>query len=315
MTTQQYETTRPAGTTAGRRTTVDKQSTVTPDRSTIMAAIPTTTQPASTSSLKQVIARHPLIAFFVLAFAISWLLVFPLALSRNVGVGILPYDLPDPIVSALYLAASFIGPSLAAVIVLAMTEGRAGVKHLLKRCVQWRVKPRWYLVVLGTNLMIWLLSYSVLMGPEMLTATIRHWPLLFTTYLPYVAFGILIPSIAEEPGWRGFALPRLQRRYGPLTASLILGLLHGLWHLPAMMSLLGPLPLVQYAPFLLTAMMTTVLYTWVYNAPVAVSSWRCSFMGPGTRPEPGSSPYSAMRACRSRRLVWRASFPPPPGST
>ncbi len=229
-------------------------------------AVHTTTHPASAASLKQVIIRHPLVAFFVLAFAISWTPTLPLALSRNMGVGVLPYEVPDALGLVLYLVASFIGPSLAAVIVLALNEGRPGVMRLLKRCVQWRVPPRWYLVVLSANLLIWLLSYSALVGPALLTAAVRHWPLLFTTFLPYVAFYILMPSIAEEPGWRGFALPRLQQRYGPLAASLILGLLHGLWHVPALMTInFGPLPLANYVPFMLIAMLTTVLYTWVYN--------------------------------------------------
>jgi membrane protease YdiL (CAAX protease family) len=77
---------------------------------------------------------------------------------------------------------------------------------------------------------------------------------------------MVIPSIAEEPGWRGFALPRLQQRYGPIVGSLILGLLHGLWHIPAIMTIMvGPLPLANYAPFMLTAIMITMLYTWIYN--------------------------------------------------
>ncbi len=230
-----------------------------------MSVTPVHTHTLSTASRGRWTARHPLIAFFGLAFAISWSAVLPLALSRNVGVGLLPYDLPDAITTVLYLVASFIGPSLAVVIVLALTEGRSGVMRLLKRCVQWRVQPRWYMVALGANLLIWLLSYSALMGAGLLAAAVQHWPLLFTTFLPYVAFGILIPSIAEEPGWRGFALPRLQQRYGPVAGSLILGLLHGVWHVPALMSLLGPTPLVNYPPFMLTAMLTAVLYTWVYN--------------------------------------------------
>ncbi len=231
-----------------------------------MTAITTTTQPAAASSLKQANIRHPLVAFFVLAFAISWTPTLPLALSRNIGVGILPYEVPDALGLVLYLVASFIGPSLASAIVLTVTEGRPGVTRLLKRCVQWRVQPRWYVVALSANLLIWLLSYSALVGPALLTAAVRHWPLLFTTFLPYVAFYILMPSIAEEPGWRGFALPRLQQRYGPLAASLILGLLHGLWHVPALMTInFGPLPLANYVPFMLIAMLTTVLYTWVYN--------------------------------------------------
>ena len=75
-----------------------------------MTAI-TTSRPAAGASLKQAILRHPLVAFFILAFTLSWLPAFPLALSRNVGVGLLPYDLPDAVTSALYLVASFVGPS------------------------------------------------------------------------------------------------------------------------------------------------------------------------------------------------------------
>jgi membrane protease YdiL (CAAX protease family) len=104
------------------------------------------------------------------------------------------------------------------------------------------------------------------MGPELLVAAASHWSLLLSTFLPLVAFGLIFPSIAEEPGWRGFALPRLQQRHGAVVASLILGTLHGLWHLPALMTTnFGPLPLANYVPFMLTATFATVIYTWVYN--------------------------------------------------
>jgi membrane protease YdiL (CAAX protease family) len=77
---------------------------------------------------------------------------------------------------------------------------------------------------------------------------------------------MLIPAIDEEPGWRGFALPRLQLRFGPVGASLILGTLHGLWHIPAVFTrLYGPLPFSNLLPFILTAALATVLYTWLYN--------------------------------------------------
>ncbi len=65
---------------------------------------------------------------------------------------------------------------------------------------------------------------------------------------------------------RGFALPRLQARYSPVAASLILGTLHGLWHLPVLFTVnFGPLPLANILPFMLTAALATVIYTWVYN--------------------------------------------------
>jgi membrane protease YdiL (CAAX protease family) len=207
-----------------------------------------------------------LTAYFVLAFGLMWLFALPLALSRNHGNGLLDYDLSETAGNVLFLLATFSGPTVAALIVTGMTEGRAGIKRLLKRIVQWRVAPQWYLVALLINLLIWLLAYTALIGPQLLVVAVSNWQLLLTTFLPLIAFGIIIPSIAEEPGWRGFALPRLQQRYGPVVASFVLGALHGLWHLPVLLTVnFGPLPLANYVPFMLTAVFATFIYTWVYN--------------------------------------------------
>jgi membrane protease YdiL (CAAX protease family) len=231
-----------------------------------MAIFTRTTATPAESGIKRLFVAHPLIAYFVLAFGLMWLFVVPLGLSRSHGSGVLPIDLSEGFGNTLYLLGTFIGPTVAALIVTGVTEGRAGVARLLKRFVQWRVRPRWYLVALGINLVIWLLAYAALMGPGLLVAAASHWSLLLSTFLPLVAFGIIFPSIAEEPGWRGFALPRLQQRHGPVVASLILGSLHGLWHLPALMTKnFGPLPLANYVPVMLTAALATVIYTWVYN--------------------------------------------------
>jgi membrane protease YdiL (CAAX protease family) len=231
-----------------------------------MATVTRTTARVADSGIKRLIAGHPLTAYFVLAFGFMWLFIVPLGLSRSQGSGLLPYDLSEGLGNALYLLGTFIGPTVAAVIVTGVTDGRAGVRHLLKRFVQWRVRPRWYLVALGINLLIGLLAYTALIGPGLLVAAVSHWSLLLSTFLPLVAFGMIFPSIAEEPGWRGFALPRLQQRHGSIIASLILGSLHGLWHLPALMTMnFGPLPLANYVPFMLTAALATFIYTWVYN--------------------------------------------------
>jgi membrane protease YdiL (CAAX protease family) len=221
--------------------------------------------PAS-STLTRLLARHPLIAYFGLSFALSWALILPMTLSTNLGIGLLPYALPDALGLALYILASFVGPTVAALVVAGLTEGRAGVGRLLRPILRWRVSPRWYLVALLTNLLIWLLAYSLVLGPALIGAGLAHWPLFLSSFLPGVALGLLIPSIGEEPGWRGFALPRLQARYGPVAATLILGALHGLWHLPALGTiLLGPFTAAQVPPFLLTAVAGTFIYTWIFN--------------------------------------------------
>lgn len=229
----------------------------------------TLTQRASaplTGGLARLLGARPLTAYFALAYGLMWLFALPLALSRSHGSALLPYDLSEVAGGALFLLATFSGPTVAALIVTGVTEGRAGVTRLLRRLVQWRVRPRWYLVVLSINLLIWLAAYAALIGPQLLAEALARWPLLLSTYLPLVAFGMIIPSVAEEPGWRGFALPRLQERHGPVVASLILGALHGLWHIPALMTInFGPLPLANYLPFMITAALATFIYTWVYN--------------------------------------------------
>src|SRR4051812_3110970 len=174
-----------------------------------MVTIATTSPEATVSPLKRRIADHPLTAYFILAFVLSWMPILPLTLSRNAGVGLLPYDLPDILMYVLLVLTIFSGPTLAALSVIGATDGRAGVKLFLKRFIQWRVRPKWYVVVLGINLLVWLLAYTALVGPQLFIAAITHWSLLVTTFLPLVVFGIIIPAIDEEPGWRGFALPRL----------------------------------------------------------------------------------------------------------
>jgi membrane protease YdiL (CAAX protease family) len=212
------------------------------------------------------IIGHPLTAYFILAFILSWIPILPLTLSRNAGIGLLPYDLPDILMYMLLALTTFSGPTLAALIVIGVTEGRAGVKQFFKRFIHWRVGLAWYVVALFIMLVIWLLGYTAVVGLPLLIGAATHWPLLVTSFLPFVAFGMLVPAIDEEPGWRGFALPRLQQRYGPLWASVILGTLHGLWHIPALFTaVVGPLPFANLLPFILTAALATVLYTWVYN--------------------------------------------------
>lgn len=207
--------------------------------------------------LRAWLAQHPLLGYFVIAFAGMWALVWPMALIPN---------LPDPIFLILFVLNAFTGPALAAFVVTAAAEGRAGVNDLLRRCVRWRVAPHWYLVALTANLVVWLLAYTAVTGSNLLGAAAAHWPLLLSVFLPRMLLGLIIPSLGEEPGWRGFALPHMQARYGPVPATLLLGFLHGVWHLPALFTpLLGPFTVPGFIAFVLTATFATTIYTWVFN--------------------------------------------------
>ncbi len=189
-----------------------------------------TTTPAHPASARQgLLARHPLVSFFLIAFAFTWALLFSVLLSKD-GLGVLPYGVSPALASAVVPAALF-GPFLAALVVTAATEGRAGVGRWLRRIVRWRVGLGWYLfVLLGLPAVMVL---GTLLRPGALASFDPSALPSVLAYLGAFAFMVVLGGpLGEEPGWRGFALPRLQRLYGPLVGGLVLGSLWALWHLP-----------------------------------------------------------------------------------
>jgi uncharacterized protein len=210
------------------------------------------------------IARHPLLFFFLIAYAGAWLVEAPVVLSRT-GTGLLPLTLPPPLIAVLIAAATFTGPTLSAFVVTGLIEGRAGVRRLLHRYVQWRVQFRWYLFVLLV------VPASEVVGAIVLPGVAASYqPLTLSMVLGYplafVATFALGGPLGEEPGWRGFALPRLQSRHGPLTGSLVLGVLWAAWHLPLFWSGVWTPPTVaNIVMFFVMTTALTVVMAWVFN--------------------------------------------------
>jgi membrane protease YdiL (CAAX protease family) len=171
---------------------------------------------------------------------------------------------------ALFLAASFTGPTLAALAVTAALDGKQGVKHFLRRYGQWRVGLPWYLLMLFGFPAIYFIAASIWMGLEPLQAFVRQWGTFFTVYLAGV---LIFPGLiqwGEEPGWRGFAQTRLQRQSGALQASLVVGFLHGIWHLPNHLLVVGPpaagpFNLTNFAVNTALVMALALLFTWILN--------------------------------------------------
>ncbi len=234
-----------------------------------MSTLSTTRQPATTASPRRLLARHPVVAFYLLAFAGSWLAWLPLVLD---GFGLLPFGVPR---APFMIVGTFAGPALAAFVMTAVTEGRPGVRQLLQSYVQYRVGIRWYLIVIFWNPIVLLLTASAVLAVSPLSLLARMWPLILSVYLPAIVEILVFAQLWEQVGWRGFALPRLQRKYGPLAASFIVGALVVLWHLPGFFIAGGiregrvdwtiPLFLQLFVLTLLPATLGSTMYTWIYN--------------------------------------------------
>jgi membrane protease YdiL (CAAX protease family) len=209
--------------------------------------------PSTTSLLASLIRRRPVASFFVLAYALSWILWLPLVVSGN--------DAPSGPGFVLLLLGSLV-PSTLAILLVAVLHGRAGVRTLLRRLLVWRVGLGWWAaVVLLSALAIGAVGVSLLVGGESpnVTATIPGAVFLFAlSIFPGSAGG-------EEIGWRGFALPQLQARRSALGASVILGVIWGVWHLPLYLIGTDIRPLGLFVPWVLLCVAVSIIYTWIYN--------------------------------------------------
>jgi membrane protease YdiL (CAAX protease family) len=195
--------------------------------------------------ISSLVKRHPLVAFFVLTYALSWL-AWPLWAS-----GLYPIA---PVFS--------FAPFLAALVVLAVIRGKGGVGGLLRRMVRWRVGLGWYAVALlvPAGITVAAVVLNVLLGARAPSAAdLGGW----TVLLPGFAVALLIPGLGgawEEPGWRGFALPRLQSGRSALFAALVLGVLVAGWHVPLMV--VGD---VHWSD-IMTIMGAVIVFNWVFNS-------------------------------------------------
>ncbi|HEY9470273.1 MAG TPA: CPBP family intramembrane glutamic endopeptidase [Propionibacteriaceae bacterium] len=193
--------------------------------------------------------------FLVLTYGLTWALWIPLVILRDAASG--PYN-----TIAILLGSNI--PSAVAIVLTAVGLGKTATRKLLGRLLIWRVGWRWYLVLLApTALVIGTITLVAVTrgGP---TAALAM-PLLNAIF--FVAFMTFPGSAAgEEIGWRGYALPRLQSRRTALTASLVVGSLHGLWHLPLWLRGDADHRLSVYPAFLIQTLALAVIYTWLYNS-------------------------------------------------
>jgi hypothetical protein len=188
--------------------------------------------------LRKIVNNYPLTVFFIAAYLLSWWSI-PFA-----DGGIIPH-----------------GPFLAAVIVLALTKGTAGLGELFRRMTSW--PGGWYWFLIGPGLVIAYLLLAFVLN-LLLGATISDTAHL-RSFAPTLLGLLLLGGVWEEPGWTGYALPMLQERYsnqpfGQLKATLLMGVFRAGWHLPLMIS--GAIPWYDVVFF---SIAFQFLISWLFN--------------------------------------------------
>lgn len=186
----------------------------------------TASAPAQPARRPSVLARHPLLSYFLIAFVFSWLVFLPGPLTYYGVLG-----LSSQLVGYLAIA-GLLGPALAGFVMSAATEGVAGVGDLLRRMVLWRVGIGWYLFAILGIPAVMVLATIVLHPGALASLDFSAQPFALPYLIAFVSMVLIGGPLFEEPGWTGFAQPRLQRLHGPLLGGLILGGLWALWHLP-----------------------------------------------------------------------------------
>jgi membrane protease YdiL (CAAX protease family) len=203
------------------------------------------------------VAAHQLLAFFLMAFGYTW--IYQVFVAQ-----VAPTLFHDPM---LYIP-SIYGPTIAALLLHLITGGPAGLVDFLRRSLRWRIPLYWYavalfgipfllLVVRGLHSLLFpAISIAILQLPQPVTGILFG----YLMSLPYGPLG-------EELGWRGVALPQMQKRMHPFAASLLLGVIWWVWHLPQLL-----LPELEWAVggmspllYLLMIVPGSMLVTWLYN--------------------------------------------------
>ena len=210
------------------------------------------------------VRAHPLITYFALAYVISGVIVLPLiARAQGFTDAHIPYSLH-------YL--NDYGPLLAALITARIADGAEGRRDLLRRMVRWRPGTGWVLLAAILPLVVFAVAAGIVvlvMGkaqPDL--GLLGKLP-----YLPYLGLGgwvfwLATVGLGEESGWRGFALPRLQRNMSALSATLILTLFWVGWHLPRFFYFDGfrTLGFAVLPTFALQELVWAIVLTWLYNS-------------------------------------------------
>ncbi|MFN8444990.1 MAG: type II CAAX endopeptidase family protein [Caldilineaceae bacterium] len=211
----------------------------------------------------KLIKQYPLLSFFVLAYAISWLLWLPLVAAAEGWIG--------PVSRYWHLVGS-LGPALAAILFAWLLEGKSSVQQLVAGMTKWRVSRLWWAIAALGPVALLVLALLAARGmgspwPEWRKlGAVAEYPQL--GWLGLLAVEIIFYGYGEEVGWRGYVLPRLQRRHSALWAAVVISIGWSLWHLPLFVinESYRQMGLGGVIGWYLSMLTGSILLTWLYNS-------------------------------------------------
>jgi membrane protease YdiL (CAAX protease family) len=175
-------------------------------------------QPTIAHRLQTLVRKHPVAAYFVLTFLISWSGALVLAAPILVRHESLPR-----LTGILMFPVMLLGPSITGIVLTGFTAGRAGLAELTRLLTTWRFAPRWYAALLIPPLLILTVLSCLVAFANPAYAPNRFFMGLF--------FGVPA-GLLEEIGWMGYAFPRMRSQTNSFAPAVLLGLLWSTWHLP-----------------------------------------------------------------------------------
>jgi membrane protease YdiL (CAAX protease family) len=198
------------------------------------------------------VRRHPLLAFFALAYGVN---------AAACGLGLAVHGASSSVPLGPFWLVGIFSPTIAGLVTARVVGGTPAVRAIVDALLRWRIGWRWFLV--GA---VFVLAPLVLAIASLLLGNAAPGPAPGLT-LPGHAIALVYTAVAgplsEEPGWRGFALPRLQARHDALTASIVLGLAWAFWHVP--FYLLPGQVMIPFPIFVPQCVALAIVFTAIFN--------------------------------------------------
>ncbi len=209
------------------------------------------------SQLQQERQIGTLVTFLAMAFGLSWI---PMALFMLFPDQLTPLFGEISTSNPFFLLAVY-APSLSGVFLIWRRYGLNGLGSFFRRLTFWRAPIQWWLfLLLGIPAVVY--TAAAIKGTINNPFPFSPWYLV----LPALLQSLFLGPIGEELGWRGLALPLLQRRFSPFWASMILGIVWAIWHTPAILVSGAAQSTWSFGPFFVGLVAITVILTPLFNA-------------------------------------------------